>query len=178
MISQPSCHTPGNPIEPVLYGDYSFNTGHKKQLSPTDYAVLSATLATSALIGLYQAWQSGLKMSMDEFMMADRSLGPFPVCVSLLATFTSSITLMGNPAEVYNFGTLWVWASVGFFFTIAATAQIYMPVFYQLKISTTYQVNRTFFLQSLGDVPLAMMIFFSSTLSWRCFEIRSHTPQP
>ena len=44
------------------------------------------------------------KTKMAEYLTASSSLGPFPVALSLLATFFSSTALLGFPAEVYQHG--------------------------------------------------------------------------
>ena len=74
-----------------------------------------------------------------------RSMSGWPVALSLTASFISAITVLGTPAEVYIYGTMFYW----FFFsyTVAAllTAQVFMPVFYKMSLSSTYEVWKLFF---------------------------------
>lgn len=46
--------------------------------------------------------------------MADRSLSITPVAFSLMATFISSITLLGVSSEIYTFGTQFVAINVSY----------------------------------------------------------------
>ena len=70
-------------------------------------------------------------------------MSPFPVSLSLLASFMSAITMLGTPAEMYNYTVMYWWISVSYLFVIAGAAHIYMPVFYQLKVTSAYEVGRS-----------------------------------
>ncbi len=51
----------------------------------------------------------------------------------------SAITLLGTPSEVYMNGTQYVMLIMAYPFVMAATNYIYMPVFYNLNVSTSYE---------------------------------------
>ena len=53
----------------------------------------------------------------------------------------SAITLLGTPKEVYVDGTQYVALVFAYPFVMAASAYWYMPVFYKLKVSTSYEVR-------------------------------------
>lgn len=139
MTQLSSCKVAGTPREPIFYGDYSFNTGKLKQFSALDYVFFSAVLVISAGIGLYHAWKDRKKKALDDYLLAGRSMNPFPVGLSLLASFMSAITLLGTPAELYNYTTIYFWIGLGYFFVIAGAAQIYIPVFYRLQVTSAYE---------------------------------------
>ncbi|KAK3703120.1 hypothetical protein RRG08_002978 [Elysia crispata] len=139
-MNQPgSCKVAGVPREPVYHGDYSFNTGELKQFSALDYVFFSAVLIISASIGLYHAWKDRQKKALDDYLLAGRSMNPLPVGLSLLASFMSAITLLGTPAELYNYTTIYFWIGLGYFFVIAGAAHIYIPVFYNLQVTSAYE---------------------------------------
>ena len=52
----------------------------------------------------------------------------------------SAITLLGTPAEVYRFGTQYCMLVLAYPFVMASTAHGYLPVFWKLKVSTSYEV--------------------------------------
>ena len=56
---------------------------------------------------VYYAFWGAKQNTTSEFLMAGRNMGVFPVAMSLLASFMSAITLLGTPAEVYQFGTMY-----------------------------------------------------------------------
>ncbi|GFS00670.1 sodium-coupled monocarboxylate transporter [Elysia marginata] len=134
-----SCKIPGIPREPVFHGDYSFNTGTLKQFTALDYVLFAAVLTISASIGLFYAWHDRRKKALDDYLLAGRSMNPIPVGLSLLASFMSAITLLGTPAEMYNFTTVYFWIGLGYFLVIAAAAHIYIPVFYKLQVTSSYE---------------------------------------
>ena len=74
------------------------------------------------------------------FMLGGKSIGVFPVAMSLTVTFLSALTLLGNPVEVYNFNTMFWWLTLGTFFAVAAAAHVFMPFFFRLRITTVFEV--------------------------------------
>ena len=57
-------------------------------------------------------------------------------------SFMSAITLLGTPAEMYVFGTQYCALVLAYPFVMYATANWYMPVFYKLEVSTSYEVRK------------------------------------
>lgn len=51
----------------------------------------------------------------------------------------SAITLLGTPAEMYVFGTQYIWLVAAYPFVMAATVYVYLPVFYHLGVGTSYE---------------------------------------
>ncbi|ESP04001.1 hypothetical protein LOTGIDRAFT_185388 [Lottia gigantea] len=118
---------------------YSFETGEKNSFSIVDYVIFAATLLISAAIGIYYAVKDRKKQNVKEFLLAGGKMPILPVALSLLATFMSAITLLGTPAEMYNYTTMYLWIGIGYVITMACTAHIFIPVFYRLKITSCYE---------------------------------------
>ena len=76
-----------------------------------------------------------------EFLLGGKSMGVFPMTMSLVASFMSAITLLGTPAEIYRNGTQYVFLVLAYPLVMFATAYFYMPVFYNLNVSTSYEVS-------------------------------------
>lgn len=58
-----------------------------------------------------------------------------------LPSFLSSITLMGQPAEVYLYGPqMWIFG-LATFFLIPVVGYVMIPFFRQLKYTSAYQVS-------------------------------------
>ncbi|KAK3732266.1 hypothetical protein RRG08_030608 [Elysia crispata] len=136
-MATPSCFRPGVRVEPKFDGDYTFNTGHVKSFTILDYTIFLLSLLIPILIGFHQAWQGNTELVY--YMLARRSMSYIPVGLSLLASFLSAITIIGVPAEIYEHDTLYVWVGLSFCIVSAASAHIYMPVFYKLKINSVYE---------------------------------------
>lgn len=120
---------------------YIFEKKESVTFSAADYVVFAATLLVSASIGLYYAIKDRKMTDEKEFLLAGRSMQTLPVSLSLLSSFISAITLLGTPAEVYTNNTMYWWISIGFILSAAGTAHIFVPVFYQLEITSVFQVR-------------------------------------
>jgi Na+/proline symporter len=105
-----------------------------------DYLVFGAMLAISAAIGVYYACVGGKQKSTTEFLMAGRNMSTFPVAMSLIASFMSAITLLGTPAEIYQYGTMYWLVALSFFLVMPATNYLYLPIFYRLQVTSAYEV--------------------------------------
>ena len=136
-----SCETPGLPREPIFRGDYIFNTGQIKHFSYLDYNFFVFTLFVSTFIGFYQAWRSRSNVGLDEYFLASRSMSAFPVSLSLMASFSSSLLIMGTSAEVYVFSTIYFWMGATYIVGTLIAAYTFIPIFYNLKITSVYEVN-------------------------------------
>uniref|UniRef100_A0A3B4X5I3 Solute carrier family 5 member 8, like n=1 Tax=Seriola lalandi dorsalis TaxID=1841481 RepID=A0A3B4X5I3_SERLL len=106
-----------------------------------DYVVFAGTIVGAAGIGLFQAIRGRKETSSDEFLLGGRQMTAVPVAMSLTASFMSGITVIGTPAEAYRFGAaFWLF---GFSYAImsAVTAEIFVPLFYRLGITSAYEVR-------------------------------------
>lgn len=56
-------------------------------------------------------------------------------------SFMSAITLLGTPAEVYQFGTMYWLIGVSYFIVMPATNYLYLPIFYRLQVTSAYEVQ-------------------------------------
>ncbi|XP_068568595.1 sodium-coupled monocarboxylate transporter 1 [Cebidichthys violaceus] len=104
-----------------------------------DYVVFAGTILLAAGIGLFQAIRSRKETSSAEFLLGGRQMTAVPVAMSLTASFMSGITVIGTPTEAYRFGTaFWLF---GFSYAImsAITAEIFVPLFYRLGITSAYE---------------------------------------
>ncbi|XP_067935270.1 sodium-coupled monocarboxylate transporter 2-like [Watersipora subatra] len=104
-----------------------------------DYVVFGAVLLMSAGIGVYHAFAGGRQSTTKEFLLADKKMSVWPVAMSMLASFMSAITLMGNPAEIYNYGTQFIMIGLSYSLVIPAAAHLYMPIFYNLNLTSAYE---------------------------------------
>ncbi|XP_071451436.1 sodium-coupled monocarboxylate transporter 1-like [Hetaerina americana] len=105
-----------------------------------DHLVFSVMLAASALIGVFFACHGGRQRTAEEFLVGDRKMGVLPIAMSLTASFTSGIMLLGIPLEIYRYGTqqfLVLFGCVGATVTITF---IYMPIFYDLRLTSSYEL--------------------------------------
>jgi Na+/proline symporter len=74
-------------------------------------------------------------------LTGNKKLPLLPVALSLVASFTSAIFVLGVPAEAYFRNTEYWLLGIGYVFAQLLTAQIIMPVLYKLKLTSGYQVT-------------------------------------
>lgn len=63
----------------------------------------------------------------------------FPIAASLIASHVSGITLMSIPAEIYANGTQYTVMMVSSILVGLALSFIYLPVFYELQLTSSFQ---------------------------------------
>ncbi|XP_063303244.1 sodium-coupled monocarboxylate transporter 1 [Pelobates fuscus] len=104
-----------------------------------DYLVFALMLVISAAIGIYYAFAGGGQKTSKDFLMGGRSMTGVPVALSLTASFMSAVTVLGTPAEVYRFGAMFSIFAISYGITVLLSSEIYLPVFYRLGITSTYE---------------------------------------
>ncbi|KAM9312439.1 sodium-coupled monocarboxylate transporter 1 [Gastrophryne carolinensis] len=104
-----------------------------------DYVVFALMLVISAVIGIYYAFAGGGQKTSKDFLMGGRSMTAVPVALSLTASFMSAVTVLGTPAEIYRFGAMFSVFAITYTFTVLLSSEVYLPVFYRLGITSTYE---------------------------------------
>nr|XP_020663932.1 sodium-dependent multivitamin transporter [Pogona vitticeps] len=104
-----------------------------------DYAIFALLLVFSAGIGLFHALSGGKQRTVQEFLLANRSMSFLPVALSLLATFQSAVAILGVPAEIFRFGTEYWFLGCSYFLGLLIPAHVFIPVFYRLRLTSTYE---------------------------------------
>ncbi|XP_072939947.1 putative sodium-dependent multivitamin transporter isoform X2 [Epargyreus clarus] len=105
----------------------------------TDYIIMAATMVSSVLIGVYFRFSGGKQKTNEEYLLADRNMSIFPVAISLMASFMSAISILGGSAENYYYGMQFVVINIGVFLVMPITCQFYLPVFFGLQKTSTYE---------------------------------------
>ncbi|XP_026465208.1 LOW QUALITY PROTEIN: sodium-coupled monocarboxylate transporter 1-like [Ctenocephalides felis] len=105
-----------------------------------DYSVFGFMLVVSALVGVYFAFFAKEKQNnTQQYLMGGKTMGIFPISMSLIASYISGISLLGLPAEMYTYGTQYWMIVCPECFVSLTMALIYLPVFYKLQITSSYE---------------------------------------
>ncbi|KAF5303911.1 hypothetical protein FQA39_LY01696 [Lamprigera yunnana] len=104
-----------------------------------DYCLFFAMLALSALIGIYFGCFGSKQSSAREYLIASKSMKVFPVAMSLIASNISGLTIMAAPADIYKYGGNYIWSMLSILLTSLACIYVYMPVFLNLELVSTYE---------------------------------------
>lgn len=111
-----------------------------------DYCIFAAFLVASASIGVFFAWKGRKQNSNEEFLTGGRKLQMFPVVMSLAASFVSTNTILGVPAEIYTLGTQFSVHLIGFVIAVLLAAKVFVPIFYDLQLTSINKVRDQFVL--------------------------------
>ncbi|OXA55751.1 Sodium-coupled monocarboxylate transporter 1 [Folsomia candida] len=142
--------------EPSIAGD-----DPAKHFGTIDYLVFTIMLAISTGIGVFYGCFGNRQKTTKDFLMGGRTMGLIPVTLSLLANyelkdlkrfkkthmlniinisaFFSAIALLSVPAEIYLNGTIYMMMAPAHFAVMAVSAYLYLPVFYNLQLTSTYE---------------------------------------
>ncbi|NXA91823.1 SC5A8 protein, partial [Melanocharis versteri] len=115
------------------------SSGRMAHFTVWDYVVFAAMLLISAIIGIYYAFVGGGQKTSKDFLMAGRSMSAVPVALSLTASFMSAVTVLGTPAEIYRYGAVFCIFAITYALVVLCSAEIFLPVFYKLGITSTYE---------------------------------------
>ncbi|NWI64478.1 SC5A5 protein, partial [Todus mexicanus] len=105
-----------------------------------DYGVFGLMLLVSTGIGLFHGLAKGGQKTSEDFFTGGRRMSALPVGLSLSASFMSAVQVLGVPAEAYRYGAKFLWMCVGQLLNTLLTAQLFLPVFYRLGLTSTYEV--------------------------------------
>ncbi|XP_069692129.1 sodium-coupled monocarboxylate transporter 1-like [Periplaneta americana] len=121
-----------------------------KYFSWLDFLVFGIMLCLSALIGVYFAFFAKKKQNTtSEYLMGGKTMGIFPISMSLIASYISGISLLGLPAEMYVYGTQYMMIMCPEAFVSVTMALVYLPVFYKLQITSSYEYLNLRFSQTV-----------------------------
>ncbi|KAF5303095.1 hypothetical protein FQR65_LT08427 [Abscondita terminalis] len=121
-----------------------------------DYSVLSAMLIITCGIGVFYGFIGSQQKTGSDFLLGGGSMSTFPTAMSLAASFVTAIELLGNPAEMYNYGSQFWMICVAFILVVPITSKFYLPVFMTLRLTSSYE-----YLQMRFDKKISL---FASSL--------------
>ncbi|KAL6433377.1 hypothetical protein ACFW04_006496 [Cataglyphis niger] len=113
---------------------------NRRSFDLVDSIVFIGMLSLSALIGIYQWYASRKKTdAVGEYLVGSQKMSIFPISMSLIASYVSGIAMLGLAAEMYVYGTqLWCIVIADSFVSLTM-AVVYLPVFYGLRITSSYE---------------------------------------
>ncbi|XP_054002276.1 sodium-coupled monocarboxylate transporter 1-like isoform X2 [Hylaeus anthracinus] len=112
----------------------------QRSFEPIDCAVFAGMLGISAIVGVYQAYKSRKTTdAVREYLMGGQKMDIFPISMSLIASYISGIAILGLPAEMYVYGTQFWCVIISDSFVSLTMAVVYLPVFYDLGITSSYE---------------------------------------
>ena len=104
-------------------------------LTPLDYAVIAIYLISVAAFGI---WAGGRQTSTADYFLGGRDLPWWAVCLSVVATETSTLTVIGVPAVAYGGTLTFLQITFGYLIGRIAVSIYLLPRYYAGRQSTAY----------------------------------------
>ncbi|XP_049962091.1 sodium-coupled monocarboxylate transporter 1-like [Schistocerca serialis cubense] len=124
----------------------TFNASVDSQLTQhmlfgwVDHLSVALMLDLSAAIGIYFGVFGRAKNTAQvDYLHGGKRMRAFPVAVSQVSSHTSGTTLMGVPAEVYLYGSVYGWVCISVIIFALITNYVFLPVFFDLQLTSTYE---------------------------------------
>ena len=114
-----------------------------------DYLIFSGTLVVSLGIGLYFGFAGGGQKTTKDFLMGGRQMKVVPVALSMIMSFMSAITVLGNTAEMYSWGSQNFVIVIGCTFSYILTTLTFVPLLFPLKLTSCFEVRFAIFEQEI-----------------------------
>ncbi|XP_071119638.1 sodium-coupled monocarboxylate transporter 1-like [Haliotis cracherodii] len=127
-----------------------------------DYFVFGLMLAASVSIGIYYAIMASKRRSTSEYFIAGQSMSFLPVALSLLATYESSVMMLGTPAESYSHGIQWILSELGNETGMLINIFLILVFLKRLNLSTPFE----YFERRFKSRPLRVLANLISCLSF------------
>ncbi|KAJ9582262.1 hypothetical protein L9F63_003391 [Diploptera punctata] len=125
-----------------------------------DYTLFGGMLAVSSIIGIYFGCFGSKQSTKAEYLLGNKSMSIFPIAMSLTASHISGITLLGAPSEMYTYGTQYWMICLASSIVCVIVGLAYLPVFYTLQLTSTYE-----YLELRFNASIRMVASFIFTLS-------------
>ncbi len=105
-------------------------------LASVDYGLLAIYLL--AMIGVGAYFSREQRTSRD-FFLAGRSMGWFPIGLSVMATLLSALSYTGIPGEAYYVGYKFLLMPLAVWLTLPILSLVVIPLYHRLGIVTIYE---------------------------------------
>ncbi|KAJ1532030.1 hypothetical protein ONE63_000664 [Megalurothrips usitatus] len=105
---------------------------------PTDYAMFAVMMAVSALVGVYYGCYKRQR-TVQDYLLGGKTMGIFPIAMSLIASNVSGITMLGVPAEMYTYGVGYAALNFSAVLVCVAVVRWFVPVFFKLQFTSSYE---------------------------------------
>ncbi|XP_037579875.1 sodium-coupled monocarboxylate transporter 2 [Dermacentor silvarum] len=119
----------------------------------TEYVVFGILMAFNLGLGVYFSRRRIEHSGTAEVFLGSRSLRSLPLAVSMVATMLSSTGLVGFTGHFYAYGFHQAWNDVAIIVVAPLVAHLFLPVLYELRITSVFQVRFTF-LAEIATGPL------------------------
>lgn len=121
-------------------------------MNSIDWIILFTTLA---LIVVYGTWKSRGSRNIDGYLLGNKSLPWWNVCLSIMATQASAVTFLSTPGQAYEDGMRFLQFYFGLPLAMVILSITAVPLYHRLKVYTAYE-----YLESRFDLKTRSLAAF------------------
>ncbi|HEX8060893.1 MAG TPA: sodium:solute symporter, partial [Cyclobacteriaceae bacterium] len=121
-------------------------------MQPIDWIVLFGVLGFIVLYGVVKSKDT---MSMEGFLVGNRSMPWWTVCLSIMATQASAVTFLSTPGQAFDDGMRFLQFYFGLPLAMVILCITAVPLYRKLKVFTAYE-----YLESRFDVKVRSLAAF------------------
>ena len=114
-------------------------------LHAVDYIIFILSIVFSFLIGVYYSCRKTTNTT-EAYLLANRKLSIIPISISLLVSFFSAISMLGNSSEMYYYGAEYMLTVIGWDIGAFMATLTYVPLMQPLKLVSVHEVRMMIFL--------------------------------
>jgi len=127
-----------------------------------DYVVCVIYLLGISGLGSYFYFKG--QKTTKQYFLADRSMGWLPVGLALMATLTSGVGYLGQPAGSVKYGLITLWQILALPLSYPVVVYVFMPFYHRLSVYTPYEyLERRF---SVAVRALTSGLFIIWRITW------------
>ncbi|XP_046673779.1 sodium-coupled monocarboxylate transporter 1-like isoform X2 [Homalodisca vitripennis] len=126
-------------------------------------SVVVAMLLLSFFIGVYYTF-CDKQDTFAAYMLGGRTMGIFPVAMSLVASCVSGLSILGIPTEIYLYGTQYAAANFTVIMLALVIGIFYLPVYYKLQLNSHFEYLQLRFNKHVRIIGVALFSFLMVTL--------------
>jgi SSS family solute:Na+ symporter len=122
-----------------------------------DWVVLFSTLLI--IVG-YGTWKTRGKKNMESYLLGNKSMPWWTVCLSIMATQASAVTFLSTPGQAYEDGMRFLQFYFGLPLAMVILSVTAVPLYHKLKVFTAYEYLETRFdlkVRSLAAIYFLML---------------------
>jgi len=122
-----------------------------------DWLVLFTTLLC---IVAYGVWKSRGSKNLEGYLLGNKSLPWWTVCLSIMATQASAVTFLSTPGQAYEDGMRFIQFYFGLPIAMVILCITAVPLYHKLKVFTAYEYLETRFdlkTRTLGAIYFLML---------------------
>lgn len=130
-----------------------------------DYVVCLFSFLLSIAIGVFYGYKDRNRRvdSAEEFLVGGRHLQVLPVSMSILVSWLSAISFIGDPVEVYYHGAVYVFLGVGYCLPLPLVAHYFAPAFNRTRLISVCEYLETRYNVSIRTLVSAVKSLTSCT---------------